>query len=33
MPESGNLIAGNHKVIQEMVAAVGPELDPSLLRG
>lgn len=33
MPENGNLIAGNHKVIKEMVAVVAPELSPALLRG
>lgn len=33
LPESGNLIAGNHKVVKDMVGAIAPELGPALLRG
>jgi myo-inositol-1(or 4)-monophosphatase len=32
MPESGNLLAGNIKVVDAMVKAIAPELTPVLLR-
>lgn len=32
IPESGNLLAGGHKVVDAMVKAIGPELTPALAR-
>ena len=32
LPASGNLVAANHKLMQAMVQAIGPQLSPELLR-
>ena len=32
MPKSGNLLAGNIKVVDAMVKAIAPELTPALAR-
>jgi myo-inositol-1(or 4)-monophosphatase len=31
IPESGNLVAGNHKVVSDMVNTIQPLLTPELL--
>jgi myo-inositol-1(or 4)-monophosphatase len=32
IPASGNIVAGNHHIVAQMIEAVGPVLPPALLK-